>query len=317
MSIKETPTNFRVYYKLFIEDNKQKLEDALTLKEDLEDSVRVKYDTISSWKDVYEKEFNIKLDSYSEFTTNKYTTGQFYRAAKGLLINKQNDYELVSDLFNLYDLADTQKQIYDCINSIDFYKKCIKLTLKQYTEILRIYYTEVHKKLILEGQGYAFSNGIGWICVNRCLFNKKHPMLDYAATKKREKELIAKGERIYNKEEAEWCARNGLEYKAEDKRVFVCNEYCYQIPLIECKLPGSDHLKLEIGDYRHRILRGKTNDDLIKLCNNDIKKICELPIDLKTKLTLCDKVDKILYTKFIRNENQKPITFRKVNRKDR
>lgn len=314
MAIKETPTNFRVYYKLFIEDSKQKLEDALKLKEELEESVRIKHTNVSAWKDVYEKEFGIKLDTYFEFENNKYHTGRFYRTAKGLLINKQNDYELVADLFNLYDLADTQKQIYDCGKSIEFYKKCIKITLKEYTEILRIYYTEVHKKLILEGQGYAFSNGIGWICVNRCVFDRRKPMLDYAATKKKEKELIEKGERIYNKEEADWCVRNGIEYNGKDKRVFVCNEYCYQIPLIDCKLPSSNNLKLTIGDYRHKNLRGKTNEDLIKLCNNDTKKICELPIDLKTKVTLCDKADKILYTKFIRNENQKPITFGKTNR---
>lgn len=314
MAIKEIPTNFRVYYKLFIENNKQKLEDALKQKEDLEESVRVKHITISAWKDIYETQFNIKLDDYIEFKRNTYITGSFYRMAKGLLINKQNNYELVADSFNLFDLADTQKQLDDCIQRITFYKKCIKLTLKEYTEILRVYYTEVHKKLILEGQGYAFSNGIGWICVNRCLFDKRHPMLDYAATKKKEKELREKGERIYDKEEAEWCARNGLEYDGKDKRVFVCNEYCYQIPLIDCKLPGSNHFKLEIGDYRHRSLRGKSNDEIIKMCNGDTTKICELPLDLKTKVTLCDKADKILYTKFIRNENQKPITFSKTNR---
>ena len=96
--------------------------------------------------------------------------------------------------------------------------------------------------------------------------------------------------------------------------MFVCNEYCYQIPLIDCKLPGSNNLKLVIGDYRHRSLRGKSNDEIIKMCNANTTKICELPLDLKTKVTLCDKADKILYTKFIRNENQKPITFRKTNR---
>ena len=52
MSIKETPTNFRVYYRLFIEDNKQKLENALTEKEDLEEAVKTKYSTVSAWKDI-------------------------------------------------------------------------------------------------------------------------------------------------------------------------------------------------------------------------------------------------------------------------
>lgn len=314
MAIKETPTNYRTYYKLFIEDNKQKLKDALKLREELEEAVKTKHVNISAWKDVYLKEFNFNLDTYLEFQENRYINGRFYRAAKGLLINKQNDYEIIADLFNLYDLAYTQKQLYDCIQRITFYKKCIKVRLKEYTEILRTYYTEVHKKLILEGMGYSFSNGIGWICINRCTFDKRRPMLNYAATKKREKELKERGARIYNKDEADWCTRNGIEYKAEDKRVFTCNEYCYQIPLIDCKLPKGSIVKLEISDYRHTSLRGKTNDALIKLCKNDIKKICELPLDLKTKVTLCDKADKILYTKFIRNENQKPITFRTPNR---
>lgn len=314
MTIKEIPINSKVYYKLFVTNNKQKLEDSLKLLEELEEDIEVRHKNILSWIDVYINEFNFNPNQYIEFENNKYTTGKFYRAAKGLLINKQNDYELVGDLFTLYELASKQKEIYDLKQNIVLFKKCIALSLKEYTEILRVYYTEVHKHLVLEGEGYAFSGELGWICVNRCIIDKKHPILDYAATKKREKELIEKGERIYNKEEADWCLRNGIEYKAKDKRVFICNEYCYQIPLIDCKLPNARSLEFKVSDYRHRSCRGKTNDELIELCNRDIRKICELSVDLKTKVTLCDKVNKILYTKFIRNENQKPFTFTKTNR---
>lgn len=314
MAIKETPANIRVYYKLFINSNKQKLEDAINLKEKLKDETNKLHGTIKQWIYVYINEFNFNPEAYIEFENNTYTTGRFYKATRGLLINKENNYELVSDLFSIYELASKQKEIYDIETNIELYKRCISLTLKQYTEILRVYYTEVHKHLILDGEGYAFTGNIGWICVNRCVFDKKKPMLDYAATKKREKELKEKGERIYNKEEAEWCEKNGIEYKAEDKRVFVCNEYCYQIPLIDSKLPDSKLLEFTISDYRHRDCRGKTNNELIESCNNNTTKICELSVDLKTKVTLCDKADKILYTKFIRNENQKPFTFTKTNR---
>ena len=314
MAIKEIPINAKVYYKLFVRNNKQKLEDSLKLLEELEEDIEVRRKNILSWIDVYINEFNFNPNQYIEFENNEYTTGRFYKAAKGLLINKQNDYELVGDLFNLYEFASKQKEIYDLKQDIVLFKKCIALSLKEYTEILRVYYTEVHKHLVLEGEGYAFSGELGWICVNRCIIDKKHPILDYSATKKREKELIEKGERIYNKEEADWCLRNGIEYKAKDKRVFICNEYCYQIPLIDCKLPNARSLEFKVSDYRHRSCRGKTNDELIELCNRDIKKICELSVDLKTKVTLCDKANKILYTKFIRNENQKPFTFTKTNR---
>ena len=314
MAIKEIPINAKGYYKLFIKNNKQKLEDSLKLLEELEEDIELRHKNILSWIDVYINEFNFDPNQYIEFKNNEYTIGRFYRAAKGLLINKQNDYELVGDLFTLYELASKQKEIYDLKQDIVLFKKCIALSLKEYTEILRVYYTEVHKHLVLEGEGYAFSGELGWICVNRCIIDKKHPMLDYSATKKREKELLEKGERIYNKEEADWCLRNGIEYKAKDKRVFICNEYCYQIPLIDCKLPNARSLEFKVSDYRHRSCRGKTNDELIELCNRDIKKICELSVDLKTKVTLCDKANKILYTKFIRNENQKPFTFTKTNR---
>lgn len=314
MAIKEIPINAKGYYKLFIKNNKQKFEDSLKLLEELEEDIELRHKNILSWIDVYINEFNFDPNQYIEFKNNEYTIGRFYRAAKGLLINKQNDYELVGDLFTLYELASKQKEIYDLKQDIVLFKKCIALSLKEYTEILRVYYTEVHKHLVLEGEGYAFSGELGWICVNRCIIDKKRPMLDYSATKKREKELLEKGERIYNKEEADWCLRNGIEYKAKDKRVFICNEYCYQIPLIDCKLPNARSLEFKVSDYRHRSCRGKTNDELIELCNRDIKKICELSVDLKTKVTLCDKVNKILYTKFIRNENQKPFTFTKTNR---
>lgn len=314
MRIKETPTNFRVYYRMFLESYKQKLEEALLSKQELEEELSICHENINSWKDIYNKEFGVDLNNYTEFINNRYTTGLFYRVAKGIFINKQGNYELTTDAFTLFDLADKQRKLYELERQIELYKKCSKITINKYTEILRLYYTEVHKHLIINGEGYSFSNGIGWICINRCVFDKKKKILDYAATKKRTAELENKGERIYDKEEADWCLRNGIDYNAADKRVFRVDEYCYQIPLIGCKLPNGNSLKLEISDYRHNSLRGKTNADLMNECDGDLNLICELPIDLKTKLNICDKVNKMLYTKFIRNENQKPLTFGKVNR---
>ena len=317
MGIKETPTNFRVYYKSMIATNTRKKEAAVEAYNGLCLQEKANYEEIKSNIDSYKDNFHVDLMAYDEFVTNTYSCGRFLKVAKGLFINRTNNYELVSDLYDLFTLARQQVEIFNLKRDIELYDKLVSLTLKQYTEILRVYYTEVHKKIVLEGAGYRFAEGIGWICANRCILHKPRPMIDYAATKKREAELKAAGKRIYNKEEAEWCKRNGIPYEAEDKRVFKTNEYCYEIPLIDSKLPNGTKLKLEIGDYRHTSLRGKTNDELIAQCNGDIKKICELPIDLKTKLTLCDKVDKILYTKFIRNENQEPLIAPKTNRKNR
>ena len=54
MEIKETPVNFRTYFRLFIANNKQKLEYALKLKDLLKELVDVKYTNIASWFIAYE-----------------------------------------------------------------------------------------------------------------------------------------------------------------------------------------------------------------------------------------------------------------------
>lgn len=313
MGIKETPINVRTYYKLFISSAKKKAEITRDMLSANREELGKLNKIINNNLQNYLNNFNIDLLKYEEFILNKYIDGRFLKMCNGAYLNKGNNYELTSDLYELLKYAKRQKEIYELEQDLNKFNRMSILTLKDYTEILRVYYTQVHKELILNGNGYAFGNNIGWICVNRCRITGNKKTLDYAATKKREEELRRQGKRIYNQEEADWCTRNGIEYKAEDKRVFRDDEYCYEIPLLGCKLPNAHKLKLKISDYRHSSIRGKTNENLIEECNEDTEKICNLQIDLKTKLTLCNKVDKILYTKFIRNEAQKSVATSKAN----
>lgn len=317
MAIKETPINIKQYYKLMKDRTSKLLEETIAKADNIEKDLCSKHKELNNNIDKYLTHFDVDLKKYKEFVDNCYDSGTLLRVAKGLFLNRHNNYELVADLYDLYSYSRSQKELYDLKKEIRKYDTLLDLTISEYTSILRTYYTEVHKQLIVNGFGYAFGEGIGWICINRCLIKKVKPVLDYAATKKREQELIAQGKRIYNKEEAAWCLRNGIEYIAEDKRVYRKDEYCYEIPLIHSKCKNGTNLKLEISDYRHTSVRGKTNEDLIQECKGDLNKICDLQIDLKTKLTLCDKADKMLYTKFIRNEDQTSITFTKVNSKNR
>ena len=317
MGIKETPTNIKVYYNSMKNAITLKHKEAVEAFDSLRSLMSVNYEEIKSCIDIYKNNFKVNLNDYPEFVEDRYIDGTFLKVAKGMFINRSNNYQLVSDLFDLYNYAKQQKEKHDLMHQIEVYEKILQTSLKEYTNILRIYMTEVHKKMILDGEGYVFGENIGWICINRCLIGKHRPKLDYAATKKKKEELIKAGKRIYNQKEANWCKRNGIEYKAEDYRVFIDKEYCYEIPLLNCKLPNGTKYKLDIADYRHSSVRGKSNEDLIKECNNDTNKICELQVDLKTKLTMCDTTDKILYTKFIRNEAQQPSTTPKACRKNR
>lgn len=317
MAVKEIPVNMRTYYKSMIAAYTQLKADAVSAKEELTTATKELWQSIYDRKDIYEKQFGVSLLNYEEFASNKYIDGVFVRLSKGMFINRKNDYLLVADLFDLFTLAKNQKKVYDLEQDITFYNKLLSLNLKQYTEILRVFYTEVHKHMILKGEGYVFEDMIGWTCINRCHIEKQKPMLDFDATRKRKAELEAKGVRIYNKEEAEWCKANGLPYEAVDARVFKHDEYCYEIPLLGCKLPNGTKYKLETADYRNREVRGMHNTDLIEYAHNNTEEICGLPLDLRTKLNLCNTVDKMLYLNFIRNENQKPSNAATFGRKNR
>lgn len=311
-AIKDTPTTFRVYYKLFINKNKQNKEAVECKIKDVEQTLYNLKSKLDETLQLYKDKYNIDLNAYDEFVNMIYINGELYNTVESIL-KKTN--ALNTDLYILYDYANSLKTLNTCNNELALYNKCISIKLKDYSEILRKYYTQVHKFMIIDGYGYSFSNNIGWICINRCVLKNNKPMLDFAATKKRKQEAKANGEKIYNRKEAEWCNERNILYDAVDCRVFKTNSYCYEIPLLNSKLKNGNSLKFAVSDYRHSSLRGKTNNQIIAECNNDVNAICDLQVDLKTKLTLADKADSGLYLNFNRNENNQSYAYREANRK--
>lgn len=313
-TIKEVPIGWNVYYKSMLDAYTQKKDEAFILLEDLRNSAKVLHEEIKSNKDIYKNEFNVDLFAYEEFVKNEYVNGDFLRVAKSAFLNRKNNYTLVSDLFDLYNLAKKQKDIYTIKKDIELYNNILDMDSKTYRKILNIFYSEVQKQLILKGKGYAFEGSLGWICINRCKVDKIKPSIDYAATKKKKEEIIAQGKKPYNQEEAKWCKEHNIEYDGVPYRVFQKLEYLYQVPIIDCRLPNGRKFKLELSDYRGPAVRGKTNEQLIEEADGDTEYICNLPLGLKAKLSICLKIDKTLYSNFIRNENQKPINATKTCR---
>jgi hypothetical protein len=316
MAIKETPTGIRVYYKSMIAANTLKRSQLISSIDTLEDSVFEEKRKIEAQKDIY-KRYNIDLDKYAEYKNNTYLDGTFLKVANGAFMNKSNDYEVVSELFDLLKFAKLQKEIHDTKHELSICDRCLDLSLNDYIEVFRTFYTEVHKAMILQGYGYRFEEPIGWICVNRCKLINPRPHIDYALTKQKRRELKNAGKKVYNKDEAEWCKKNNIEYDAEHDLVFRTNEYCYEIPLIGCQLENGSLYEFQTSDYRHASVRGKTNKQLSEECNNDIAAICDLKVDMRTKLNMCVEVDKTLYLNFIRNANQKPLTAGKTSGQNR
>ena len=314
MGIKETPTNFRVYYTCMKEYyNKRKdiaNESIDTLTSEI---VRLKSDILAK-EQAYKEEYDIVLSDYQEFVDNEYIDGTFHKIAQNYFTKSDN---IEQDLWELYNLAKKQKTIHDLRRDVEFYDKLTSLTIRQYTEILRVYYTEVQRQMILNGAGYVFEGNLGWICINRCKIDKQKTHIDFSKTKKKKAEILANGGRLYNKEEAEWCKANGIEYNGQDGRVFLRNEYCYEIPLLDCHIPHGSKVRFVSADYRGNKLRGKTNEQILEEADYNTEYLCKLPLDIRTKLNLCVIADKTLYSKFIRNENQKPINASKASWKNR
>ena len=316
MAIKETPVTYHTYYKSLREHvgkERQSYVDRLTSVTKERDEL---YKQVKDNIEVY-RDFGVNPLDFKEFRENKYTNGAFYRTAKGAFVNRKGEYKLISDLYDLFKLAQAQKIIHQLEKEIDKQDKILSLSLKEYNEVVRSFYHEVTREMILNGCGYAFEGKIGWLCINRCHLVNPKPKIDYKATMQKKADFIAKGIRPYNKEEAEWCKANGLEYDGIDYRVYLRKEYVYEIALIGCTMPEGSKYTFEVTDYRPKGIRGKTNEDLLKECNNDITKICELNVDMKLKLNLCNRADRTLYLKYIRNENQTPIKDGSANRKNR
>ena len=277
-------------------------------------------DEIKSKADIYKNKYGIDLISYSEFRNNTYTTGQFRKAASVAYLNKKGNRELTVELYDLIKLANLQKRLVEINKQVDINRKLVLIKPAEYQDIISTYYNKIQEMMILDGVGYHFEGRIGWICINRVKLNLKEgkERLDYEASKKAKEKLIAEGKRPYDKEEAAWYAEHNIPYDGIKYQVFQTIEYVYEIPLVNCLIKTkSGRYKLTSADYIGKSLRGKTYDEMIAECNNDVNKIVKLNVDIKKKLAMCLRANPLLYTKYIRNENQESYRYIQIDRKSR
>lgn len=317
MGIKEIPTNFRVYYKTMHDSIRPKYEEAVANYEKLLVEEKAIHSELIGLADYYNSVYKFNFSDYPELIDNNYIDGTFYDHAKGLFINKKNNYKATSPLYKLYKVAMKQKELHNLKHQLDIWERMLDLTLDEYKQVLQTFYNEVHKKLIIDGYGYVFENPMGWLCINRCkVVNGKSRVLDFKATKANKEKLIAEGKRLWNKEEAAYAAQVGIDYEGVDYRVYKDEEYCYEFSLVNCRVIPGEKIQFKTTDS-HRGLAGKNEDDVIAECNNDLNKICSLNINPSRKLYMCLKANDILYLNFIRNEGQQSVKTPKANRKNR
>ena len=312
-SIKIKPIGIRDYYLNFKDVYARRIQVALIENDRLKEEIDRKRKELLP----YVSMFKFPIIDYPEFQQNKYINGRLINAAIGLYTDRRNDGEMKGRCFKLLSLAKAQEKYYNNVQAIRKAEKILALTYRQYCNILRTFYYEVHKQMILNGYGYVLEGCFGWICFNRVIINGEVKMIDFAATNKKKKELIAKGLKPYNEKEAKWCKDNHIPYDGVDYKVYKNDECWYEYCLLGCRLPRSRSFVITNPDGRNMKYRGMTNEDIINKDNHDVNKILQEDLDIKTKLTLCLSVDKTLYTKFIRNENQTKCRIGKIDRQSR
>lgn len=247
--------------------------------------------------------FKYPIIDYPEFQQNKYINGRLESAAKGLYADTRNDMELKHLCFQLVGYAVDLRKIVELEKEIELCKKILALSPAQYKAIIKTYYEKVQRFLILDGYGYRFEGKLGWLCFNRVL-NTGSKICDFQGTRRRREQLIAEGKQIWNKDEAEFCEKNGIPYDAVDPRVYRQPDAWYEFCLCQSHIPNGKSLKVEAIDYRDTSVRKLTNAEIVERCHGNTDEIMNISMGLKVKLTLCLDADKTLYTKYIRNEGQ-------------
>ena len=150
VAIKDKPTGLHDYY-LNVRDEYNRIKEVANLENDkLIEEIKLKRDDVLP----YVNSFKLPIIDYPEFQQNKYINGRLVNAAIGLYTDRRNDGEMKGRCFKLLSLAKAQEKYYNNLQAIRKAEKILALTYRQYCNILRTFYYEVHKQMILNGYGY-------------------------------------------------------------------------------------------------------------------------------------------------------------------
>ena len=316
LGIVEKPTWYREYYSLFtrrlnaeyasLNNECEEIERELKrLKEELLDNIGI-----------FSKYCKFNLLGYAGFTLIDPNDKEFIEDSKRLFIHYSRNETVKTQVLKIYSYAKKLEKFNEKIKRLAIVRRCSDLSIRQYNDLLKIYMTKVHEELVLNGNGYVMSPVLGTICISRCKLDNPRKKLNFKATKANKEKILNDGGRLYDKDEAEFCAVNGIDYDGKDYRVYLDKTHVYEIPLLYAKFKNAQSAEFKVADYRGNKIRGKTNEDLNRECEGDNKKVIKLPLDFRTKLNICLQNDKMLYSKFIRNAAQQPIASSKAYRKN-
>lgn len=310
--------NIKDFYLCFISSAKK---DIIEYTEKLKEVKKIKqelYNYINDNKNKLLESFNLNITNYDlEWIKQQYNDSEALYNRCIRYINVVNEHPNKIILLQVIKYCNTLRNEYNFNRLINLALKRKNLTFKEYRKYIKQYFIKVHQ-CVLEGMGYEFSYGIGIYLITRWKTHESiKPVLDYAETNKRKKELIAKGIKIYNDLEATWYKARNIPYNGVDYRVFKKADYLYEIGFINSTIFSNNNLEYERNEYVNRTLRGMGYKEIADKYCKSINDIYSLPLDIKYKLNILLYMFPNKYLNFIRNAEQDKREYRKNNSKNR
>lgn len=189
-------------------------------------------------------------------------------------------------------------------NRLRICKKEASLSFSEFRQYLFDFYSKVHK-VLLDGDAYKFTHGIGTMYFKRFEFSDDNRSIDYAATKKRKQEIIDAGKIPYNKIDAINAEHNGVKYEGIPYLVYQTNKYGYVVKFENSKFFRSHSAyEFKTVKYLNAKYRDYSYEEIIeKFCNSE-DDIAKLQVDMRTKLSLLLIMNPGVSLRFERNTNK-------------
>ena len=296
-----------------IADYKKQLNDLLNIKNEL-----INY--INDYKTELLESFNIDLNEYTEWVNKTYDKKEklFNKSFKTLNILDNVDINK-SILIQLIKYCNIIKKEHTYNRSIYLASLRSNLKYEEYRNYVTTYYNKVHK-CCLEGYGYKYGFGIGTYCINRWQINKSvknyKPIIDFNETNKRKKELLNKGYKLYNEEDAKLYAAKGIPYDGVKYTVYKSDKEYYEFTFINSAI-FKDTLEYKRTEYINKQYRGLSYKDIADKYCKTIDDIYNLQVDIKYKFNILLYLYPIKYINFIRNLDETKYKFRENNSENR
>lgn len=293
------------YYYNFINDAKYDIEEYTEKLNNLTLELEEVYSAINNRKTDIKEYYNINLNDYIEWTDRQYDKRE-------LLLQKAYKYKNNDDsehrilVIMIYRYCGIIKQIKNAKRTIELADKRKDIKYSKFRELVTKYYNKVHE-IILAGYGYQYGYGIGTYCINRWKVTgeaRNKLKLDFAATNRKKKELLAQGAKLYDDKIAAWYKARGIPYDGVDYRVYRTTDHFYDFTFIHSSILTRHSRDFERSEYVNKDYRGKSYQQIADEYVKEEKDIYNLKLDLKYKLNILLYMYPNKYLNFIRNAEQ-------------